>query len=124
MQQAPGIGTFGGLPGSSAAGGVCAPLTRTSRLVRAGTAQARAGMPHLAHPKPLTPARVGPFGSMGSGCSGVPGAQGLPASFPLRPMQRALRRGLYLRRCLHSAYVCVLACVQGAPTTPLARSLR
>ena len=29
MQQAPGIGTFGGLPGSSAAGGANAPVTVT-----------------------------------------------------------------------------------------------
>ena len=106
MQQAPGIGTFGGLPGSSSAGGVCPPFNRTSRLVKEGTACAGTAMPQLAHPITRPAARRDPsaLGAVGA----------------VKRLSCAEASSLVATRLAP----CMLACVQGAPTTPLARSLR
>ena len=106
MQQAPGIGTFGGLPGSSSAGGVCPPFNRTSRLV------GKAPLGWHSHAAPGAPKTTRPTARRDPSALWAVGV--------VKRLSCAEASSLVAIRLAP----CVLVCVQGAPTTPLARSLR
>ena len=86
MQQAPGIGTFGGLPGSSAAGGANAPLI--PHLWPGWERAAGLGLSHMhrrtwrthddSRLRSGSPPALPVEAAVPGGCSGVRGAQLLP----------------------------------------------
>ena len=133
MQQAPGIGTFGGLPGSSAAGGANAPLIPH---LSPGVGSAPPGWgchTCTAAPGAPTTTRAGEAGALRLcqlklPCPVVVGSGGRSSCLSVRAVVGEQRLSCadasssLVAVCIRLTRV--LACVQGAPTTPPTRSFR